>query len=142
MNVAEIRDGLKRRVETVQGLRAYDKVPEKPEVPCVVVAPDEPFISYLEAMAGGMTRLNFQLVLLVQRGNDRSAQDALDAYLSAGTSEPLSIFDALMADRTLGGLEGVSATVRTAQNYGTAVTIGDSTFGQAVLKVSVDTPRT
>lgn len=139
MNVTAIRAGFKTALQGV--IRVHDTVPEKPEVPCLVVAPDDPFVTYQDAMAGGLATLHFDLVLLVQRGDDRAAQNALDALLSSGTGETKSIIDTLMANRTL-GIEGVSLVVQQVTDYGAKVEIAESTYGQAVIKCQVNTPRT
>lgn len=139
MNVGAIRTGFKTVL--TPRVRTYDFIPEKPEVPCLIVSPDDPFITYQEAMAGGLALLHFDLVLLVQRGDDRAAQKALDAYLSSGTGENSSIIDLLMANRTL-GITGVSVLVQAVSDYGGRVEIGENTYGQAVIKCQVSTPRT
>lgn len=104
MDVAAVRDGLKVRLATVDGLRAYDTIPDSIAVPAAVVVPDEPFIDYLVAMQGGSVQLNFRVTLLTSRSSSRSGQDLLDDLLSAGTGETRSVFDAIRADKTLGGV--------------------------------------
>jgi hypothetical protein len=92
-------------------------------------------------MAGGLATQRWNLVLLVQRGDDRSAQKQLDGFLSSGTGSDKSIIDRLATAKTLGGVVN-DVLVQTATDYGRAVEIGDMTFGQAVLKAVTHTPRT
>lgn len=139
MNVEQIRTGIKSALSDV--VRCSDFIPEKPEPPVLIVAPDDPFITYQDAMAQGLCTLHFDLVLLVQRGDDRAAQKALDAFLSSGTGENQSIIDALMGNRTL-GIAGVSLLVQQVNDYGGRVEIGENTYGQAVIKCQINTPRT
>lgn len=138
MNVQAIREAL-ANVAKAAIPRAYWWVPEKIEPPMLTVVPSaETFITYNDAMRGGLVTLNFDAVVYVQRADDRAAQMALDAYLTPGT--PTSLFDAFMANRTLEGLVS-DVLVSAATNYGRAVQVGDETFGQAALSLTVRTTR-
>lgn len=112
-SVSAIRDGLKTALETIGGLRAYDTEPGQVSVPAAVVIPGEPFVEYDLAMGDNADQLNFVVLVLVQRADDRTAQDALDGYLAG--SGALSVKSAI--EGTLGGVVN-DASVSTAVGYG------------------------
>jgi len=135
VNLATIRDELKTLLATVTGLRTYDTVPDQVVVPAAVVAPGDPFVEFHPAMGKQRAVARFDVTVVVQRSVDRAAQDALDAYLSAGTAESSSIIDALEADRTLNG--SVEDTiVERVGDYG-AVTWNDVTYLGATFTLQV-----
>lgn len=101
-DVGAIRSGLKTRLETIEGLRSFDLIPDRDvPVPAAVVQPVR--ISYEETFGRGIVQAWFRITILVSAGNDRTGQNRLDAYLSAGTGQTLSIVDAIEADKSLGG---------------------------------------
>lgn len=62
------------------------------------------FISYFESM-GSNGAADFLLdIHIFVAGTGRSAQEALDDYLSVGEGNTSSVVDAVMSDKTLGGL--------------------------------------
>lgn len=139
MNITEIRAGFKL---TLAGLvRVHPVIPAKPAPPCLIVGPDDPFITYNDAMAGGLCSLHWNLVLLVQWGDDRAAQNALDELLSAGAGEDKSVIDRLHANgRNLSGVVN-DVLCQQVTDYGAEVKIGDASYGQAVIKAVTHTPR-
>jgi hypothetical protein len=73
-------------------------------------------ITYNGAMGGGLVIHTFTVSVVVGRAAERSAQNALDGYLSyAGTT---SIRAAIEADRSLGGVVQ-NLIVETASNIST-----------------------
>ncbi len=101
--IAAIRDGLKDRIATIDGLHGYDVWPDNVEPPAAIVVPKRGM--YHQAMGNpGHTNLEFEVILLaaaVQRGYVRG-QNAVDPYLDdAGSS---SIKGAIEGDPTLGGI--------------------------------------
>lgn len=123
MNVGAIRDGLKARLATVPGLKAYDTIPEDVVLPAAVVVPDEPFITYNLTINRGNVTLFFRVTLLASRTAIAEGQDRLDAYLSTGANETKSAVDALYGDPTLGGAAS-SLVVTRVEDYGTAEIAG------------------
>lgn len=101
-DVSAIRDGVKTALSTIDGLRPYDIIPDRDlVVPAAVVQPVK--IGFTEAFGRGPVDLRLRVTLLTSAGNDRTGQDQLDGFLSAGTGQTTSVVDALEADRTLGG---------------------------------------
>jgi hypothetical protein len=114
--VSAIRDGLKTRLESITGLRAHDTVPGDFSPPGAIVEPDEPVIVFDSTFGRGSDELYFSVLVLVQMGTVRTAQDNLDAYLSPSGAS--SIKAAVEADERLGGIVSFARVTR-ADGYGT-----------------------
>lgn len=96
--LAEIHAGLVTRLDTIDGLRVRDHVPDQIEPPMAVVT----FVSstFHGAFQDGLRPYEFVIVVLVGQANSRSAQASLLEY--ANTTGTKSIKAAIEADRTLG----------------------------------------
>jgi hypothetical protein len=99
MNPSQVRDGLKTRLQTITGLRAYDLIPDTVVPPCAVVGQLD--FTFDIDNARGLDQAQVDVLVIVQRFSERAGQDKLDAYL-AGTGSS-SIKTAIEGDRTLGG---------------------------------------
>jgi hypothetical protein len=99
MNPSQVRDGLKTRLQTITGLRAYDLIPDTVVPPCAVVGQLD--FTFDIDNARGLDQAQVDVLVIVQRFSERAGQDKLDAYL-AGTGST-SIKAAIEGDRTLGG---------------------------------------
>ena len=114
-----IKDGIKTRLETLSGLLVvFDTVPDTITPPAAVVVPQSPQVEFNVTMgestnASQLQRFNFEILLLAQRFNAATAQDALDAYVS-GTG---SVYDAIAGDATLGG-NAADARITRLADYG------------------------
>lgn len=140
MNIETIRAAFGTALTGV--IRVHAVIPSKPEPPCVIVGPDDPFITYNDAMGGGLASLHWNLVILVQWGSDPSAQNQLDGFLSAGAGQTTSIYDTLRSgSHNLGGAVN-DVLPQSVTDYGARVEIGDASYGQAVLKTVTYVPRT
>lgn len=100
--IQQIMTGLKGRLATISGLRAYDYAPDDPNPPCAF--PLVPMIrSYRETMGHTSYVIPFQIVVLTGAQLDRSGQQRLAGY--ASQTGPTSIRAALEdTDPTLGGI--------------------------------------
>lgn len=98
-SVSGIRDGLKTRLATIIGLRAHDTAPGQVQPPAAIVTPGT--IQFDSTMARGADDFTFVITLLVSAAVDRTAQDALDAYLAGSGAK--SVKAAVEADVSLGG---------------------------------------
>lgn len=127
MNLSTIRDDLKTRLATISGLTTYDTVPAKPEVPCAIVQPS--LITPQQTFERGICDVRFTVLVLVQCADWPSAQDALDGYISIGTTG--SVVDAL--EQAAGGSEDV--TVETIDNYGTTFIGEGNMYGTVTFHV-------
>lgn len=99
MKPSSIREGLKKNLQTIKGLRAYDIMPDLPQPPAAVVGQLD--FTFDLNNARGLDQANLDVYVLVQRHSERSAQDNLDKYLQG--SGDYSIKTAIESDLTLGG---------------------------------------
>lgn len=98
--VTQIKEGLQTRLATISGLRSYVQQPDNNNAP--FAWPMLESITYNGAMGGGLIIHTFTVSVVVGRASERTAQNALDGYLSyAGAS---SVRAAIEGDRTLGGV--------------------------------------
>jgi len=112
--VTQIKDGLQARLATISGLRAYAQQPDNVNAP--FAWPMLESITYNGAMGGGLVIHTFTVSVVVGRAAERSAQTALDGYLSYEGGA--SVRAAIEADRTLGGVVQ-NLIVETASNIST-----------------------
>jgi len=113
-SLQQIRDGLKTTLENnITGLRVYDVVPDYSiNFPVAIVLPTT--ITFGLAMQRGTDLYNFDILVAVQRGESRTAQDALDLYITGAGSS--SLRQAIFNNRTL-GLSDTDASVTGVSNY-------------------------
>jgi len=97
---SQVRDGLKTRLQTISGLRAYDLIPDTVTPPAAVVGQLD--FTFDIDNARGLDQAQVDVLVIVQRFSERSGQDLLDNYLSG--SGATSIKAAIEGDRTLGGV--------------------------------------
>ena len=98
----QVRDGLKAALETIDGLNVVDYVPDNVvSYPTAIIYPPT-FTDYGDAISdGGSITVTFLVIVLAPSAIDRQQLDLYDLLDKTG---PTSIFQAVMADRTLGGL--------------------------------------
>ena len=99
MQPSQVRDGLKTRLQTITGLRAYDLIPDAIVPPCAVVGQLD--FTFDIDNARGLDQAQVDVLVIVQRFSERAGQDKLDAYLAGSGAS--SIKAAIEGDRTLGG---------------------------------------
>ena len=97
---SQVRDGLKTRLETITGLRAYDLIPDTVTPPAAVVGQLD--FTFDIDNARGLDQAQVDVLVIVQRFSERSGQNLLDLYLSGSGAS--SIKAAIEGDRTLGGV--------------------------------------
>lgn len=139
-DLAAIRTALETRLATVSGLRCYEYVPDKPEVPAAIVGPQPgEFVDFQRAFSKGLVEVRLKVMVLVARPSERAAQVALDGYISAGTGKTSSVIDAIAGDRTLGGTV-TDSVVTVATDYG-SVDVGPTSYGSVSFLVTAYVPR-
>src|SRR5678816_746112 len=109
--LAEVRDGLETRLNTISGLRVYDYVPDNAFYPAAVVFPPT-IIDYRSDLSIRSFVVRFVIMLMVPATIDRQQ---LDLYALIDRTGSGSVFAAIEADRKLGGLN-VDARVLSAQD--------------------------
>lgn len=117
MDIGTIRDAIKARLETIEGLNV-ENLRDNPEVPCAIILPKPPFNLDLSFGDDPDERPEFTILLLVPYVDIDGAQDQLDEYLSNETD--LSVAKAIESDsngkNTLDGVVN-SADVTTLDTY-------------------------
>lgn len=128
--VGAIRDGLKVRLATITGLRTHDVWPDQVNPPAAVVNPVSG--NYEQTFSDTQANYVFEIIVVVQAGTLRSAQDALDAYLGTGSG---GICAAMLGDVTLAGIVD-TLFVRGFRDYG-QIEINGAPYLGAVVDVEV-----
>lgn len=96
--LAQVRDGLEARLKTIDGLRVYNLIPDDAFYPAALIELTD--IEYTSLEIDASRRAVFSIFLLVPRTVDRLQLDLYDLI----DNGPGSVFAAILADRTLGGL--------------------------------------
>jgi hypothetical protein len=127
--LSELRTGIATNLATVAGLRTAATMPDNPSPPIAIVIPST--ISFDDTFQRGMQTYAFNVLIVVGRADERTAQNKLDAYCaSTGTS---SIKLAIEKDKSLGG-KAFDVRVSEMRNYG-SILIGEVTYLSAEFTV-------
>jgi hypothetical protein len=100
-SVASIADGLKTRLATISGLRAYSYQPEQLNPPFAYPVLNGVTYHQTMGMGNAVTQFDWSVYVIVGRWVDRVAVTNLDGFLSP--TGATSIRAALEGNRTLGG---------------------------------------
>lgn len=125
-----IRSGLASNLADLAGLRTYPEIPDQPNIPCAIVTLQN--IQYDRSFQRGLTEYNFTVTVVVGRAAERTSQQRLDGYASAGTA---GIKYAVESDKTLGGA-AYDVRVISMDNIG-AVNLNETQYLGMDLSVSV-----
>lgn len=130
---SQVLNGLKNRLATIGGLKAYSYQPAQ------IIAPPYGFpvitqVNYHRAMGGGLVVYDCVVYIIVGRFTDERANADLDGYLAF--SGVKSIRAALEGDETLGGV-AQSLTVNSSTDI-TALQQSDAEFLQIATQVTVN----
>lgn len=107
--IGTIRTALKTRLDAASMTRAvavYDYVDDRDAVtqyPCIFIGHADPVDYAITFGSAGIAELPLEVEVRAQAADQRSAEKVLDDLLSAGTGATSSVYDAINADRTLGG---------------------------------------
>jgi len=99
--VTQVATGIKNRLATISGLRAFPYQPDQMNTPPFAY-PELNQVDYHKAFAGGDVVMMWTVHVVVGRYTDRTAFAALDDFLSYDGAK--SIRAALEGDKTLGGV--------------------------------------
>jgi len=130
-SIGTIRAGIATNLGTIAGLRTSAWVPDQINPPIAVVKPES--ISYDTAFGRGLDTLEFSVLCIVGRVEERTAQATLDAYCA--TTGTASIKAAIESNRTLGSAIS-DLRVTEMRNY-TSLSVGDVTYLAAEFVVQV-----
>jgi len=96
--LAQVRDGLETRLNTIDGLRVYNLIPDDANYPAATI--DLVVIEYTSLNIGASRRAVFEVGLFVPRTVDRKQLELYDLI----DNGPGSVFAVILADPSLGGL--------------------------------------
>jgi hypothetical protein len=99
--ITQVAAGLKTRLATISGLRAYAYQPDQTSTPPFAY-PELSQVDYHRAFQGGDVVMQWEIHVVVGRYVDRTAHALLDDFLSYSGAK--SIRACLEGDRTLGGI--------------------------------------
>jgi hypothetical protein len=97
---SQIVNGVKNRLATISGLRAFSYQPSQLNPP--IAFPVITQVRYHGAMGGGMVTYEVTVYLIVGRYSDERAMSDLDDYIAFSGAKSLRA--ALEADQSLGGV--------------------------------------
>lgn len=112
-SISDLRTGLANRLATITGLRTSAFMPDNPSPPIAVVMPSS--ISYDDVFKRGMQTYVFNVLVVVGRVAERSAQINLDGFVSSTGASSIKL--AIEGDKTLGG-QAFDTRVTEMRNYG------------------------
>lgn len=127
--LAQVRDGLETRLKTIAGLRVVDYVPDDVAgYPTALIFPPTNADYSDDFGAGGFT-VELVIMLLVPASIDRKQ---LDLYALLDRSGASSIYAAVEADRSLGGLNVDARVIGAADPLDRSRMAGTNVFQRAV----------
>lgn len=117
---AELRDAIVSTLgDALPGVHLYAKVPERTNLPAIVVQPAEATFPF--TMGAAQDEWQFDLVVMTSFGDAGLAQDQLDTFLSgSGTTSLRHIF---MRNKQLGRNDVLAAYVSGMSDYGSNFTM-------------------
>ena len=130
-SISLMRAAIATNLGTIAGLRTSPEMPDNPNPPIALVRPVT--VEYNQAMAKGLTRYSFVVVVIVGRAEERTAQRSLDAFCSSTGAS--SIKNAVESDKTLGG-NAFDTRVTEMRNY-TPIQLNEGTYLAAEFAVDV-----
>ena len=99
MTPLTVRDNLKTQLATISGMRCYDTIPDSINVPAAIVGMLD--FEFDMTMLRGADKATLDIIVVTGRMSERSAQNALDSYLSG--SGATSVKTVVEANPTLSG---------------------------------------
>lgn len=127
--LAQVRDGLEARLDTIDGLRVTDYVPDDiAGYPAAIIFPPTN-TDYSDDHGTGSFTVDLVVMLLVPANIDRKQ---LDLYALLDRTGPSSVYAAVEADRTLGGLNVDCRIVDAADPLDRSQMAGTQVFQRAV----------
>jgi hypothetical protein len=130
-SISLLRAAIATNLGTIAGLRTSPEMPDNPNPPIALVRPVT--VEYDQAMAKGLTRYNFAVVVIVGRAEERTAQRSLDAFCSSTGASSIKL--AVESDKTLGG-NAFDCRVTEMRNY-TPIQLNEGTYLAAEFAVDV-----
>jgi hypothetical protein len=130
-SITKLRQGLANNLNTIPFLRAQPTIPDQITGPVAIVELDH--VDHNKAFHAGSVEYYFNILVVVGRVVERSAQNLMDEFASSTGAKSISI--AVQSDRTLGG-EAYEVNVQSMQNYG-SLSVGEIDYLSATFTVVV-----
>jgi hypothetical protein len=128
-SLAQVRDGLKARLDTIAGLRVYSYIPEDVAgYPVAIIFPPTN-ADYSNDLDLGSYTVEFVVMLLVPATIDRNQ---LDLYALMDRDGASSIFATIEADRKLGNLSVDARVIRASDPLSQAQMASTQVYQRAV----------
>src|SRR5262245_21763147 len=127
--LAQVRDGLFNRLDTIDGLRVHKQVPEDSFYPAAIIYPPVN-TDYRDDLGMGGFTSQWIVMLMVPAIVDRRK---LDLYALVDRTGPSSVFAAIEADRTVGGRSVDALVVSAADPMDLTEMAGTKVYQRAVL---------
>ena len=127
--ISDLRTGLATNLATISGLRTAATMPDNPNPPIAIVIPST--ISFDDTFQRGMQTYTFNVLVIVGRADERTAQNKLDAYCASTGASSIKL--AVEKDKTLNG-KAFDVRLTEMRNYGQIV-IGEVTYLSAEFTV-------
>lgn len=128
-SISDLRTGIATNLATITGLRTSSTLPDNPNPPVALVAPTS--ITFDGAFHKGMQTYTFNVLVIVGRADERTAQNKLDGFVSSTGSSSIKL--AIESDKTLGG-KAFDTRVSEMRSYG-QIPIGEVTYLSAEFTV-------
>jgi len=128
-SLTDLRTGIATNLATITGLRTSSFVPDNPNPPIAIVVPVS--VSFDDSFKRGMQTYTFNVLVIVGRVDERTAQNKLDGFVSSTGSSSIKL--AIESDKTLGG-KAFDTRVSEMRNYG-QIPIGEVTYLSAEFSV-------
>lgn len=128
---SDIRNGIAARLSTISGLYTHSFIPDQIYPPVAVAGPVS--VSYDTSYNRALDTLLWDVIVIVGRVDERTAQSALDDYCEPSGAK--SIKAAIEGDRTLGG-NVVDARVTDLTSY-QSLAIGEEQYLAATFRISI-----
>jgi hypothetical protein len=98
MSISLLRAGLVKNLQTINGLRVVETLPDLVNPPMAMIGLIK--VAYNQQNQRSMAEYTFQVTVVLGRVSERTAQQALDVLVAPGEG---SVKFAIESDRTLGG---------------------------------------
>ena len=133
LDLNAVMDALGVRLATISGLRVADYPSDSANPPQAIVGLPETPLEYDAVMGRGADRVVLPVMVLVGKVSDRTARDALSAYLSGTGASSVKA----AVEGTTGDLGGAAQTVRVMTARVDVVTIQAVDYLGATFEVEV-----
>lgn len=128
-SITNLRTGIATNLATISGLRTSPTLPDNPNPPVALVVPTT--VAFDDAFNRGMQLYTFNVLVIVGRVDERTAQNKLDEFVSSTGASSIKL--AIESDKTLSG-NAFDVRVTEMRSYG-QIQISEVTYLSAEFTV-------